>query len=89
MFSLGGIVKKPQILEKSRYNYIEKSHWKQKPKHFLLFLFKDAFLVARSNNWLKVKLIQSMQSGFLPLANEVCEGYVFTGVCVSTGGRAW
>ena len=26
----------------------------------------------------------------LPPANEVCEGYVFTGVCLSTGGgRAW
>ena len=23
---------------------------------------------------------------FLPPANEVCEGYVFTGVCLSTGG---
>ena len=23
---------------------------------------------------------------FLPYANEVCEGYVFTGVCLSTGG---
>ena len=27
---------------------------------------------------------------FLPPANEVCESYVFTGVCLSTGwGRAW
>ena len=26
---------------------------------------------------------------YLPPANEVCEGYVFTGVCLSTGGRAW
>ena len=24
---------------------------------------------------------------FLPPANEVCEGYVFTGVCLSTRGR--
>ena len=24
----------------------------------------------------------------LPPANEVCEGYVFTGVCLSTGGGA-
>ena len=23
---------------------------------------------------------------YLPPANEVCEGYVFTGVCLSTGG---
>ena len=23
---------------------------------------------------------------FFPPANEVCEGYVFTGVCLSTGG---
>ena len=26
---------------------------------------------------------------FLPPANEVCEGYVFTGVCLSTVGHAW
>ena len=28
---------------------------------------------------------------YLPPANEVCEGYVFTGVCLSTGwrGHAW
>ena len=27
---------------------------------------------------------------FLPPANKVCEGYVFTGVCLSTGGgHAW
>ena len=27
---------------------------------------------------------------YLPPANEVCEGYVFTGVCLSTpGGCAW
>ena len=25
----------------------------------------------------------------LPPANEVCEGYVFTGVCLSTGGPVW
>ena len=25
----------------------------------------------------------------LPPANEVCEGYVFRGVCLSTGGHAW
>ena len=25
----------------------------------------------------------------LPPANEVCEGNVFTGVCLSTGGHAW
>ena len=25
-------------------------------------------------------------TSFLPPANEVCEGYVFTGVCLSTGG---
>ena len=29
---------------------------------------------------------------FVPPANEVCEGYVFTGACLSTaggGGHAW
>ena len=31
-----------------------------------------------------------MKKLYLPPANEVCEGYVFTGVCLSTlGGRAW
>ena len=25
---------------------------------------------------------------FITAANEVCEGYVFTGVCLSTGGSA-
>ena len=29
-----------------------------------------------------------MVLGLLPPAKEVCEGYVFTGVCLSTGGRA-
>ena len=26
---------------------------------------------------------------FVPPANEVCEDYVFTGVCLSTGGHVW
>ena len=30
-----------------------------------------------------------MHSCLLPPANEVCEGYVFTGVCLSTGGSTW
>ena len=29
------------------------------------------------------------QSKYLPPANEVCEGYVFTGVCLSTGFSVW
>ena len=29
------------------------------------------------------------QFAFLPPANEVCEGYVFTGVCLSTRGHVW
>ena len=28
---------------------------------------------------------QMCQQGYLPPVNEVCEGYVFTGVCLSTG----
>ena len=28
-------------------------------------------------------------NSFLPPANEVCEGYVFTGVCLFTGGLVW
>ena len=30
--------------------------------------------------------LQSYVFIFLPPANEVCEGYVFTGACLSTGG---
>ena len=30
--------------------------------------------------------LQVMGTPFLPPTNEVCEGYVFTGVCLSTGG---
>ena len=36
--------------------------------------------------------IQDFRRGanlLLPPANKVCEGYVFTGVCLSPGGRAW
>ena len=36
------------------------------------------------------KCIESVRYTFLPPANEVCEGYVFTGVCLSTGeGHVW
>ena len=28
-------------------------------------------------------------ANLLPPANKVCEGYVFTGVCLSTGGHVW
>ena len=39
--------------------------------------------------WKRQRDIQGT-STLLPPANEVCEGYVFTGVCLSTGeGRAW
>ena len=35
--------------------------------------------------------VVSLHCILLPPANEVCEGYVFTGVCdsVNRGGRAW
>ena len=33
--------------------------------------------------------IDLLNRHLLPPANEVCEGYVFTGVCLSTGGHAW
>ena len=41
-----------------------------------------------TQNW---SLLFRQMPWFLPPANEVCEGYVFTGVCLSTrgGGRAW
>ena len=45
---------------------------------------------------MKINLIKlhinhhSFEKPLLPPANEVCEGYVFTGVCLSTqGGHAW
>ena len=47
----------------------------------------------KKKSWRKIT-----RGGLLPPANEVCEGYVFTGVCLSTrgpcldaqgGGRAW
>ena len=46
--------------------------------------------VARSNPLLGYhwphKNTDVLQTMLLPPANEVCEGYVFTGVCLSTGG---
>ena len=30
--------------------------------------------------------MSALWNSYLPPANEVCEGYVFTGVCLSTGG---
>ena len=30
-----------------------------------------------------------LADGFLPPANEVCKGYVFTGLFLSTDGHAW
>ena len=44
----------------------------------LVFHFYDSTLVA---DWL-------FEEPLLPPANEVCEGYVFTGVCLSTGVSA-
>ena len=32
--------------------------------------------------------VTNVPAELLPPANEVCEGYVFTGVCLSTGGHA-
>ena len=41
----------------------------------------------RATQFLIVKdLITELLCHFLPPANEVCEGYVFTGVCLSMGG---
>ena len=34
----------------------------------------------------KAKVNVTSLSVYLPPANEVCEGYIFTGVCLSTGG---
>ena len=33
-------------------------------------------------------VVQNIKEAFLSPANEVCGGYVFTGVCLSTGIRA-
>ena len=38
------------------------------------------------NRWPTWKEKFRFRFQFLPPANEVCEGYVFTGVCLSTGG---
>ena len=43
----------------------------------------------RSYNDKYLSIVQAKVSASLPSANEVCEGYVFTGVCLSTGGHAW
>ena len=48
--------------------------------------WKGPFVVRREVGRYISKVVQI----FLPPANEVCEGYVFTGVCLSTlGGHAW
>ena len=35
-----------------------------------------------------VRFVSFVVVGFLPPANKVCDGYVFTGVCLSTGVSA-
>ena len=37
--------------------------------------------------WVALPKMLSHQNVFLRPANEVCEGYVFTSVCLSIGGR--
>ena len=46
------------------------------------------FLLAKYEKF-KIRITTESTNTYLPPANEVCEGYVFTGVCLSTGGRAW
>ena len=43
------------------------------------------FLISGSDQ--KVHMFREVRSILLPPANEVCEGYVFTRVCLSTGGE--
>ena len=41
---------------------------------------------------LRIKVVDTLKTiviMLLPPANEVCEGYVFTPVCLSIEGRAW
>ena len=45
----------------------------------------DATSLQKSEKLLE-SLIGPISDLFLPSANEVCEGYVFTGVCLSTVG---
>ena len=45
----------------------------------------DATSLQKSEKLLE-SLLGLINDLFLPSANEVCEGYVFTGVCLSTGG---
>ena len=52
---------------------------------YKLWLESGNFLIQKPTTqepWPSFKLL-------LPLANEVCEGYVFTRVCLSTGGSTW
>ena len=47
---------------------------------------KDCFATGRSRSIYRI--MHCRTSVLLPNANVVCEGYVFTGVCLSTGGSA-
>ena len=49
--------------------------------------YADLFMPCKHSNTGRPTLeIRPMISRFLPPANEVCEGYVFTGVCLARGG---
>ena len=46
----------------------------------------DAAFPSSSIWWYKIRMIVEFFLAFLPPANVVCKGYVFTSVCLSTGG---
>ena len=52
---------------------------------FLIQCVKRMFILNVKPLPLKLNCVKFVYK-FLPPANEVCEGYVFTGVCLSTGG---
>ena len=45
-----------------------------------------SYLMVSSGEMLTICHFAKIRFSFLPPANEVCEGYVFTRVCLSTGG---
>ena len=67
-----------------------RNHWNSRPRPqtestILFNEFKSSYTLPKNGD------SSSSPQMLLPPANEVCEGYVFTGVCLSTGwvGCAW
>ena len=48
-------------------------------------MYRNGHLTSLSTRVINASVLAFLLTS-LPAANEVCEGYVFTGVCLSTGG---